>query len=73
LADAKGAPHHVVAYQIVGINCMEANNDLKSITAAGKIAQVEVEVTFACKGTDRRSVVNIEFVFLREGGKWYKS
>jgi hypothetical protein len=52
---------------------MEANNDLKSITAAGKIAQVEVEVTFACKGTDRRSVVNIEFVFLREGGKWYKS
>lgn len=73
LAEAKGAPYHVVAYQIVGINYIEDNKDPKSNPAASRIAQVEVEVTFAYKGTDKSSVVNIGFIFLKEGGRWYKS
>lgn len=73
LAEAKSAPYHVVAYQIVRINYIEDNKDPKSITAASRIAQVEVEVTFAYEGSDKRSVVNIGFIFLKEGGRWYKS
>ena len=73
LAEAKIAPDHVVAYQIVRVNYIQNNKDPQTISTADKIAQVEVEVTFAYEGTDRRSVVNIGFIFLKEGGKWYKS
>lgn len=73
LAEVKTAPYHVVAYQIVRVNYIEDNKNPQSITTASRIAQVEVEVTFAYEGTDKRSVVNIGFIFLKEGGKWYKS
>ena len=73
LAEAKTAPYHVVAYQIVRVSYIQNNKDPQTISTADKIAQVEVEVTFAYEGADRRSVSNIGFIFLKEGGKWYKS
>ncbi len=73
LDEAKTAPFHVVEYKIIRISYIEDNKDPKSITTAGRIAQVEVDVTFAYEGSGRRSVVNIGFIFLKEGGKWYKS
>lgn len=73
LAEAKTAPYHVVAYHIVRVNYIQDNKDPQNITTADRIAQVEVEVTFAYEGTDKRSVVNIGFIFLKEGGRWYKS
>lgn len=73
LADAKVAPDHVVAYQIVRVSYIRNNKDPQTISTADKIAQVEVEVTFAHEGVSRQSVVNIGFIFLKEGGKWYKS
>jgi hypothetical protein len=73
LAEAKTAPYHVVSYQIVRVSYIQNNKDPQTISIADKIAQVEVEVTFAYEGTDRRSVSNIGFIFLKEGGKWYKS
>ncbi len=73
LAEAKAAPYHVVAYQIVRVNYIQDNLDARNLTTADKIAQVEVEVTFAYEGSHRRSVTNIGFIFLKEKGKWYKS
>lgn len=73
LAEAKTAPYHVVAYQIVRVSYIHDNKDPQTISTANRIAQVEVEVTFAYEGTSRRSVSNIGFIFLKEGGKWYKS
>ena len=73
LADAKIAPDRVVAYQIVRVSYVQNNTDPQTISTADKIAQVEVEVTFANEVTKRRSVMNIGFIFLKEGGKWYKS
>jgi hypothetical protein len=73
VAEAKAAPYHVVAYQIVRVNYIHNNKDPQTLSAADRIAQVEVEVTFAYEGTNRRSVSNIGFIFLKEGGKWYKS
>ena len=73
LAEAKTAPYHVVAYHIVRVNYIQDNKDPQTISNASRIAQVEVEVTFAYAGADRRSVSNIGFIFLKEGGKWYKS
>ena len=73
LPEAKGAPDRVVAYSIIRLSYIQDNNDPQTISTADRIAQVEVEVTFAHEGTSRRSVVNIGFIFLKEGGKWYKS
>ncbi|MRR16516.1 MAG: nuclear transport factor 2 family protein [Deltaproteobacteria bacterium] len=73
LAEAKATPDRVVAYQIVRVSYIQANKDPQTISTADKIAQVEVEVTFAHEGASRQSVVNIGFIFLKEGGKWYKS
>ena len=73
LAEAKAAPYHVVAYQIVRVSYIQDNKDPQTLSTADRIAQVEVEVTFAYEVTKRRSVVNIGFIFLKEGGKWYKS
>ena len=73
LAEAKVSPDRVVAYQIVRVNYIRENKDPQTISTADRIAQVEVEVTFAHEGVSRQSVVNIGFIFLKEGGKWYKS
>lgn len=73
LAEAKVAPDRVVAYQIVRVSYIQDNKDPKNISTADKIAQVEVDVTFLHEATQRRSVMNIGFIFLKEGGKWYKS
>lgn len=73
LAEARVSPDRVVAYQIVRVSYIQENKDPQTISTADKIAQVEVEVTFAREGTSRQSVVNIGFIFLKEGGKWYKS
>lgn len=73
LAEARVAPDRVVGYQIVRISYIQDNKDPKTISTAEKIAQVEVDVTFLHEGTQRRSVVNIGFIFLKEGGTWYKS
>lgn len=73
LAEAKVAPGRVIAYQIIRVSYIQENKDPKTITTADKIAQVEVEVTFQEQGTSKQSVVNIGFIFLKEGGKWYKS
>lgn len=73
VADAKVAPDRVVAYQIVRVSYIQNNNDPQTITTADKIAQVEVEITFLQEGTNRKSVVNIGLIFLKEGGNWYKS
>ncbi len=73
LDEAKAASFYVAEYKIIRVSYIEDNKDPKSITTASRIAQVEVDVTFAYEGSGRRSVVNIGFIFLKEGGKWYKS
>ena len=73
LAEAKVAPGRVIAYQIIRVSYIQENKDPKTITTADKIAQVEVDVTYQEQGSRKQSVVNIGFIFLKEGGKWYKS
>jgi len=73
LAEAKVAPDRVVSYQIVRVSYVQDNKDPQTISTADRIAQVEVDVTFFNEVTRKQSVVNIGFIFLKEGGKWYKS
>lgn len=73
LRDARASEDRVVAYTIVGVTYVHDNEDMKKWPAVERFAQVEVEMTFLHIPTDRRSEINIGFIFFKEGGKWYKS
>jgi hypothetical protein len=73
LRDARASEDRVVAYAIVGVTYVHDNEDMKKWPAVERFAQVEVEMTFLHIPTDRRSEINIGFIFFKEGGKWYKS
>jgi hypothetical protein len=73
LAQARQLPDRIVAYRIVRVSYIQNQEDRKTYPAVDKVAQVEVEVTFLHPPTQQRSEMNIGFIFLKEGGKWYKS
>ncbi len=73
LQDARVSEDRIMAYTIVGVTYVHDNEDMKKWPAVERFAQVEVEMTFLHIPTDRRSEINIGFIFFKEGGKWYKS
>ncbi len=73
LADARSSQETVVKYRIVGITYIKNNKNRLTYADVEKIAEVEVDVTFLNISTQHKSEVNIGFIFLKEGGKWYKS
>lgn len=73
LAEARLAQQHVVKYRIIAITYIKKNENKLTFSAIDKIAEVEVDVTFLHAPTRQQSEVNIGFIFLKEGGKWYKS
>lgn len=72
-SQARLVPDRIIAYRIIRVSYIQNQEDRKTYPAVDKIAQVEVEVTFLHPPTQKRSEINIGFVFLKEGGRWYKS
>ena len=73
LAEARSTQERVVEYRIVAVTYIKNNEKRLTYPAVEKIAEVEVDVTFLNADTQHKSEVNIGFIFLKEGGKWYKS
>ena len=73
LAEARLAQQHVVKYRIITVTYIKKNENRLTFSAIDKIAEVEVDVTFLHTATRQQSEINIGFIFLKEGGKWYKS
>jgi hypothetical protein len=73
LADARSAPDRIVKYRIIEVTYIQNSEDRKTYPSVDKVAQVEVDVTFLHTGTRQQSEINIGFIFLKEGGRWYKS
>ena len=57
----------------VGVTYVHDNEDMGKWPSVERFAQVEVDMIFLHISTDRRSEINIGFIFFKEGGKWYKS
>ena len=66
-------PDRIIAYRIIRVSHIQNQEDRKAYPTVDKIAQVEVEATFLHTPTQKRSEINIGFVFLKERGRWYKS
>ena len=73
LAETSAAQEHLIKYRIIAITYINKNKTKLTFSAVDKIAEVEVDVTLLHAGTKYQSEVNIGFIFLKEGGKWYKS
>jgi len=73
LAETSSAQEHLIKYRIIAITYINKNKNKLTFSAVDKIAEVEVDVTLLHAGTKYQSEVNIGFIFLKEGGKWYKS
>jgi len=66
-------PDRIITYRIIRVSYIQNQEDRKTYPAVDKIAQVEVEATFLHTPTQKRSEINIGFIFLKERGRWYKS
>ncbi|MDD5476513.1 MAG: hypothetical protein PHU03_08405 [Syntrophales bacterium] len=73
LKEAAASEDIVVDYAIVEVTFIQENKDLEAWPSVEKFAQVEVDVVFLHVSTKRTSEINIGFIFLKEGGRWYKS
>lgn len=73
LRDAMVSPDRLIDYTIVGVSYIQENDDTDAWPTVEKFAQVEVDMVFMHVPTQRKSMINIGFVFFRENGRWYKS
>lgn len=73
LKEALSSPTTVSDYRIIKITYITENDDREKYPAIDKFAEVEVEVVISYSDTGKSSEVNIGFIFVKEGGKWYKS
>ncbi len=73
LEEARSAASSVSEYQIIAITYIRENEDRDKFPSVEKFAEVEVEVVVHYSDTNTSSEYNIGFIFMKEGGKWYKS
>ena len=73
LEEALSSPNSVGSYRIIDITYIRDNDDRDRFPQVEKFAEIEVEVVLLYADTGKTSEFNIGFVFLKEGGKWYKS
>lgn len=73
LREALVSEDQVVDYTIVGVTFIQDNDDPEAWPSVEKFAQVEVDVVFLHLPTEEISKINIGFIFIKEGGRWYKS
>ena len=71
--EALSSPTAVSEYQIINITYIKENEDREKFPHVEKFAEVEVEVVVYYSDTKKTSDFNIGFIFIKEGGKWYKS
>ncbi|MGA3085174.1 MAG: hypothetical protein ABSE95_10310 [Thermodesulfobacteriota bacterium] len=72
LAEAQASPVRIVSYRILNIFQITNNLDKEKYPKIDRSAQVEVDVVIRYVDTQKESMVNYAFPFVKEGGKWYK-
>ena len=71
--EAQSSEDRLESYTIVEVTYIQENEDLESWPSVQKFAQVEVDLVFIHLPTERRSEINVGFIFFKEGDRWYKS
>ncbi|MDD2672489.1 MAG: nuclear transport factor 2 family protein [Syntrophales bacterium] len=72
LAEAASSHMKIVSYRIVGISRIDSNLDAREFPNVEKIAQVDTDVVIRFENSNQQMEVNYGFIFIKEGGRWYK-
>ena len=72
LAEAQSSPVRIVSYRILHVFQITNNPDKEKYPKIDRLAQVEVDAVIRYEDTQKESMVNYAFPFVKEGGKWYK-
>jgi len=72
MAEAQASPVRIVSYRILNIFQITNNPDKEKYPKIDRSAQVEADVVIRYVDTQKESMVNFAFPFVKEGEKWYK-
>jgi hypothetical protein len=72
LAEAETSPVRIREYHIVRITNIRVNEDKKTYPRVEKFAEVEVDMKIFYTDANQAVDVNFNFIFIKEGGRWYK-
>jgi hypothetical protein len=72
LAETQASPVRIISYRILNIFQISDNPDKEKFPKIDRSAQVEVDVVIRYEDTQKESLVNYAFPFVKEGGNWYK-
>ncbi|MBI5582218.1 MAG: hypothetical protein HY892_00190 [Deltaproteobacteria bacterium] len=72
LAEARSTPVGIESFEILGVSILPEIPDREKWPEVNGFARVEVDLVIHYTDTDRKSLANYNFPFVRSGGKWYK-
>jgi hypothetical protein len=72
VTEAKSSPVRIASYKILNIRVTSENPEKEKYPNLESFARVEVDVTIRYRDSGKKSLVNYDFPFVKEGGRWYK-
>ena len=72
VTEAQSSPVRIVSYKILNIRIDPENPEKETYPNLEGFARVEVDVTIRYQDSGQESLVNYDFPFVKEGGRWYK-
>jgi hypothetical protein len=72
VTEARSSPVRIASYKILNIRLSPENPEKEKYPNLEGFARVEVDVTIGYRDTGQKALVNYDFPFVKEGGRWYK-
>jgi hypothetical protein len=72
VAEARSSSVRIASYTILNIRLIPENPEKEKYPNLEGFARVEVDVTIRYRDSGKKSLVNYDFPFVKEGGRWYK-
>lgn len=72
MAEAEASTVRIRKYKIIKITHIRMNEDKKRFPHVEKFAQIEVDLILFYTDIRQAAEVNFDFIFIKEGGRWYK-
>jgi len=72
VTEAQSSPVRITSYKILNIRIIPENPEKEKYPDLEGFARVEVDVTIRYRDSGQKSLVNYDFPFVKEGGRWYK-
>ena len=72
VSEAQSSPVRIASYKILNIRITPENPEKEKYPNLEGFARVEVDVTIRYRDSGQKSLVNYDFPFVKEGGRWHK-